>query len=107
MTDEEAAWVIAHVLAAVPDAYLAGGDCRCQLRARTCCPCRADYHDTCQGFTFMQEGHVFNGRFSWPPLADLHLAGRLCKKPCACTTCHPTEEQLDLFATTAPERQSA
>ncbi|MFJ5915008.1 hypothetical protein ACIQFW_04315 [Streptomyces ardesiacus] len=97
MTDEEADWVLENVLDRAPDAFVAGGDCRCQGPARTCCVCWAGFHDMCEGFTFRYEGHVFNARFSWPPLADLRLAGRLCKKACACTTCYPTEEQLDLF----------
>jgi hypothetical protein len=98
MTPEQADWVFEHVLAPVPDAFLPDDRCWCQgLGALSCCPCRASYHDMCPGFTFSQEGYVFDARFSWPPLADLHLASRLCKKPCACATCHPTEVQLDLF----------
>lgn len=98
MTPEQADWVFEHVLRPVPDAFLPDDRCWCQGHGvLSCCPCRSGHHDMCHAYTFDKEGHLFNDRFSWPPLAAVWLAGRLCKMPCACATCRPPATQLDLF----------
>jgi hypothetical protein len=104
MTDEAAYWVWEHVIVSVPGImapYVAGGRCACQGARRSCCCCWGGFHDLCHKTLSYREGDLFGHGFTWPPLAPLWLADRLCHRPCACPTCYPPAEQLDLFGDAA------